>query len=118
MKTLVPSDDKNALSGVFTDSDGEPLEHEEWVEVQKREHDRQRKEQERQQGRRSNPNRRGSQDDEGDGDEGDSPVSDSNADEAIEAIGRMRSRDRLQHIVANDKRVSVQKAAQERLDSL
>lgn len=53
------------------------------------------------------------------GDEADaSPVSDSNADEAIEQIGRMRSRDKLQHIVDNDGRVSVKKAAQERLESL
>jgi hypothetical protein len=47
-----------------------------------------------------------------------SPLSDSNADEAIDQIGRMRSRDKLQHVVDNDTRVSVQNAARERLKVL
>jgi hypothetical protein len=48
----------------------------------------------------------------------DSPVSDTNADEAIEAIGRMRSADKLKHVIDNDKRVSVKEAARKRLDEL
>lgn len=46
MKTLI--DTGNGIAG-FTESDGPPLEHEEWVEEQNREHERQRKELERQQ---------------------------------------------------------------------
>lgn len=44
-----------------------------------------------------------------------SPVSDSNAADAINQIGKMRSRDRLQHIIDNDQRVTVQDAAKRRL---
>lgn len=47
-----------------------------------------------------------------------SPVSDTNADEAIESIGRMRSKDRLQHVIDNDKRSTVKEAAQKRLEAL
>lgn len=53
-----------------------------------------------------------------DGGADESPLSDTNADEAIEAVGRMRSRDRLQHVVDNDKRATVKAAAQKRLDEL
>jgi hypothetical protein len=54
----------------------------------------------------------------GDEDDDDSPLSDSNVDEAIESISRMRSRERLQHVVDNDSRVSVKNAARKRLESL
>lgn len=47
-----------------------------------------------------------------------SPVSDTNADEAVEAVGRMRSREKLQHVIDNDKRASVKAAAQQRLTEL
>lgn len=47
-----------------------------------------------------------------------SEVSDMNADEAKDAISRMRSTDKLQHIAENDKRKTVQEAAQKRLDEL
>lgn len=48
----------------------------------------------------------------------DSPLSDENQTDALEMIGRMRSKDRLAHIISNDKRPAVQKAAQGRLDEL
>jgi hypothetical protein len=47
-----------------------------------------------------------------------SPLSDENVTDAIDLISRMKSKERLQHIVATDKRVSVQKAAQARLEAL
>lgn len=47
-----------------------------------------------------------------------SPVSASNATEAIDQIGRMRSRDRLQHVVDNDPRMTVKDAARKRLAAL
>lgn len=47
-----------------------------------------------------------------------SPVSDSNADEAIASIALMRSRDKLQHIIDNDKRVTVVDAAKKRISQL
>lgn len=47
-----------------------------------------------------------------------SAVAELNATDAIDAISRMRSTDRLEKIVLNDKRVSVQHAAQKRLDAL
>jgi hypothetical protein len=47
-----------------------------------------------------------------------SPVSDSNADEAITQIGTMRSKDKLQHIIDNDKRVTVVDAAKKRIAQL
>lgn len=50
--------------------------------------------------------------------EADSPVSDKTADEAIEAIGRMRSQDRLQAIADGDERVTVKDAAKARLAEL
>jgi hypothetical protein len=50
--------------------------------------------------------------------EEDSPVSDMNAPEAIEAIERSRSKDKLQHIIDNDQRSTVQDAARKRLESL
>lgn len=53
-----------------------------------------------------------------DDDEAESPVSDTNADEAIEAVGKMRSRDRLQHVINNDPRVTVKEAAKRRLAAL
>jgi hypothetical protein len=52
------------------------------------------------------------------GTDDDSPVSDTNADEAIEQVGRMRSKDRLQHVIDNDKRSTVQDAARKRLEAL
>jgi hypothetical protein len=54
----------------------------------------------------------------GTGTEEESPVSDSNADEAVETVGRMRSQDRLRHIAETDKRASVKAAAQKRLSEL
>ena len=51
-------------------------------------------------------------------DDDDSPVSDTNADEAIATVQKMRSRDRLQHVADNDKRKSVQDAARKRLVEL
>lgn len=47
-----------------------------------------------------------------------SPVSDSNAVEAIEQIGTMRSKDKLQHVIDNDQRVTVKEAAKRRLKDL
>jgi hypothetical protein len=47
-----------------------------------------------------------------------SPLSDENVTDALDLITRMKSKDRLQHIIANDKRATVQKAAQARLDVL
>lgn len=47
-----------------------------------------------------------------------SPVSASNADEAVDQISRMRKRENLQKIIDTDTRVSVKKAAQDRLASL
>lgn len=47
-----------------------------------------------------------------------SPVSDSNATDAVEQVGRMRSTEKLQQIVDSDKRSSVKDAAQKRLDEL
>jgi len=47
-----------------------------------------------------------------------SPVSDSNADEAIASIVLMRSKDKLQHIIDNDKRVTVVDAAKKRMSQL
>lgn len=47
-----------------------------------------------------------------------SPVSDDNADVAIDKIGRMTSRENLQAIADNDTRVTVQKAARDRLGAL
>jgi hypothetical protein len=53
-----------------------------------------------------------------DGGADESPLSDTNADEAIEAVGRMRSRDKLQQVVDSDPRATVKAAAQERLNEL
>lgn len=50
--------------------------------------------------------------------EGDDPVADLTAEEAKDKISRMTSTDKLEAIVVNDKRVTVQKAAQERLEAL
>ena len=47
-----------------------------------------------------------------------SPVSDTNAADAIEAIGRMTSKEKLQHIADNDPRVTVKDAAKKRLAAL
>lgn len=47
-----------------------------------------------------------------------SPVSGDNADEAIDQIGRMRSREKLQSIVDSDPRTTVKNAARERLRAL
>lgn len=47
-----------------------------------------------------------------------SEVADMNADEAKDAISRMRSKDKLENIVLTDKRKTVQDAAQKRLDEL
>jgi hypothetical protein len=58
-------------------------------------------------------------DDDDDDDSADtSPVSASNADEAIDQIGRMRSKERLQSIVASDPRTTVKEAARKRLGAL
>jgi hypothetical protein len=50
--------------------------------------------------------------------EEESPVSNENAAEAIADIGNMRSKEKLQHIVDNDPRVTVKEAAKKRLASL
>ena len=47
--------------------------------------------------------------------EEDSPVSDTNATEAIDAVSRMRSEDRLNAVISSDKRTSVVEAAKKRL---
>lgn len=47
-----------------------------------------------------------------------SPLAELSADEAIEKIGRMRSTERLQETIDTDTRVSVQRAAQERLTAI
>jgi hypothetical protein len=47
-----------------------------------------------------------------------SPVADMPVPDAIDHIGRMRSKDKLQDAIDCDSRVTVQKAAQARLDSL
>lgn len=47
-----------------------------------------------------------------------SPVSNENAAEAIADIGNMRSKEKLQHIIDNDPRVTVKDAAKKRLASL
>ncbi len=47
-----------------------------------------------------------------------SPLSEENATDAIDHISRMRSRERLQQIAANDKRDTVKAAAQKRLGEL
>ena len=47
-----------------------------------------------------------------------SPVSEENAHEAIEKIGRMTSKPRLQHVIDNDKRSTVQEAARKRLEAI
>lgn len=47
-----------------------------------------------------------------------SPISDTNVAEAVEQIGNMRSKDKLQHIIDNDPRVPVKDAAKKRLASL
>lgn len=47
-----------------------------------------------------------------------SPVADQSAEEAIDSIGRMKSVPKLEHIALADQRVTVQKAAQTRLDEL
>lgn len=52
------------------------------------------------------------------GDEEESPVSNENADEAIDAISRMRSLDKLQHIIDTDPRKTVQEAAFKRLEAI
>lgn len=52
------------------------------------------------------------------GDADDSPVSDTNATEAIATVEKMRSRDRLQHVIDNDPRVTVKEAARKRLAAL
>lgn len=46
------------------------------------------------------------------------PVDNLSAAEAIDKISRMTSKDRLEAIVVNDQRVTVSKAAQNRLDAL
>lgn len=55
---------------------------------------------------------------EGDDTGGESPVSDKPAPEAIEMVGRMRSKDQLQAVADHDKRSSVASAARDRLQSL
>lgn len=50
--------------------------------------------------------------------EADDPVADMNAPDAVEAVGRMRSREKLQAVVNTDKRQSVKDAAQTKLDSM
>lgn len=47
-----------------------------------------------------------------------SPVSESNANEAIAQIANMRSKDKLQHVIDNDPRVTVKEAAKKRLAEL
>ena len=47
-----------------------------------------------------------------------SSVSSSNATEAISQISRMRSKERLEEIIVNDPRATVQSAAQKRLEEL
>lgn len=47
-----------------------------------------------------------------------SPVSAKNAAEAIEQIGNMRSKEKLQHIIDNDPRVTVKDAATQRLAAI
>lgn len=47
-----------------------------------------------------------------------SPLSDTDATHAIDQISRMRSRDRLQHVIDSDKRTTVQDAARKRLEAL
>lgn len=47
-----------------------------------------------------------------------SPLSGEDATHAIDQIGRMRSKDRLQHVIDNDKRTTVQDAARKRLEAL
>jgi len=47
-----------------------------------------------------------------------SPVHDEGAREAIADIGNMRSKDKLQHVIDNDKRPTVVKAAKDRLATL
>lgn len=47
-----------------------------------------------------------------------SPVADQSAEEAIDSIGRMKSVPKLEHIALADQRVTVQKAAQTRLEDL
>lgn len=46
------------------------------------------------------------------------PVKELNADKAIDAIGRMRSPEKLQQVIDNDQRASVKAAAQKRKDEL
>lgn len=47
-----------------------------------------------------------------------SDVAGMNADDAIEAVGRMTSKDKLQRIATNDSRSTVREAARKRLESL
>jgi hypothetical protein len=47
-----------------------------------------------------------------------SPLSDSNATDAIEQISRMRSQEKLQHVIDNDPRSTVKDAARKRLADL
>lgn len=47
-----------------------------------------------------------------------SELADMNADEAKDAISRMRSKEKLGHIAANDSRSTVKQAAQKRLEEL
>jgi hypothetical protein len=59
-------------------------------------------------------------DDEGDEGEGDdeSPVHDIPANEAIDKISRMRTKERLEHIANNDQRPTVKAAAEKRLGEI
>lgn len=52
------------------------------------------------------------------GDQPESPVADKNADEAISSIAAMRSKEKLQEIVSHDTRVTVRKAAEDRLKGM
>lgn len=108
-----------ATAGVFTESDGDPLPHDEWMKQQAKADAAalKRKEQERDSRVKA---RRASAEGEGDaaGEGEESPVSDTNAAEAIDSVNRMRSRDKLQHVIDNDPRATVRAAAEKRLGDL
>lgn len=55
---------------------------------------------------------------EGQSEAGESPVKEDSAADAIDAISRMTSREKLEAIVAHDSRVTVQNAAKARLSNL
>lgn len=106
---------KTLVNGVLEPSGEPPLTHEEFLERGVELTAERAKETQAKAGRRTKKGAAATADEEGGGT---SPVKGQPAHEAIDHIGRMTSKDRLQAIADNDERATVKKAAEDRLAEL